>query len=181
MVPTKYCLLGVSTFPDVSVLPILGCCLLLGESLFVPHSTDQAGLALVPVFFDRFLLPWFFGFFFFFSVWLLCPLCLGVKLIPWSQNPPWLIQKLHHPLHLPVPSFVMGKQGSLKEQLLHPEARNSYRFQHILLPFCPDSPGCKNGTLPYSSTARINSCLWNAFNARGEGCGTWSCLYCDFQ
>lgn len=136
MVPTKYCLLGVSTFPDFSVLATLGCCLLLRHSLFAPHPTHQAGLALVPIFFDRFLLPWFF-----FLVWLLCPFCLGVKLIPWSQNPPWLIQKLHHPIHLPVPSFGMGKQGSLKGQLLHPEARNSHRFQHILLPFCPDSPG----------------------------------------
>lgn len=91
VVPTKYCLLCVTTPPDFPILATLGCCLVLGQSLLAPHSTHQARLALVPVFFDGFLLPWFF------SVWLLCPVCLGVKLILWGQNPPWLIQKLHHP------------------------------------------------------------------------------------
>lgn len=65
------------------------------DSLFLHHILHiRQDLLLCPYSLVGSLLPWFIGFF---LVWLLCPICLGVKLIPWGQNPPWLIQKLHHP------------------------------------------------------------------------------------
>lgn len=103
-VPTKYCLLGVSTFSGFSVLPVIGCCLVLGQSLFTPHSAHQTWLALVPCILCFVSSP------FFFLVWPLHTICL-VSTYTLKSKPTVAATEVSLP---PVPAQVFfwdGKTG----------------------------------------------------------------------
>lgn len=156
MVPSKYCLPGVSTFPDFSVLAALGWCLALGQSLFAPRTSHQEGLALVLVFFDRFLLPWIV-----FSL-------AALSNLTWSQiytlglKPTMADEETSLPLHL-LCFLLEWENRTLSRDnycIQKPEALTDFSRSYHFSALIPK--GAKMGL--YQSTARINLCLWNAFN-----------------